>query len=160
MKTVIVSSCLLGLATRYDGSDNLSRNVLDFIEEHQLIPIPVCPEQLAGLPTPRSKCWFYQGNGEHALNHGKGLQNEEGEDVTEHFIKGAEQTLEIAGLTACRLAILQQRSPSCGTRSVYLKQELTAGMGITAALLKKHGIEVFSDENLPDGKFLKSLHHE
>lgn len=149
MKTVLISSCLLGLRTRYDGSDNLSQPLVDFIAEHNLTPIPVCPEQLAGLPTPRNKCWFKRGDGKAALIQQGLLCDEQDNDVTEQFIDGARQTLKIAQMTKCQLAILQQRSPSCGTKSIYRNQELTHGMGITAALLEEHGIQVFSDDNLP-----------
>jgi uncharacterized protein YbbK (DUF523 family) len=149
MKTVLVSSCLLGLPTRYDGSDNLSQPLIDFIDEYKLTPIPVCPEQLAGLPTPRNKCWFKRGDGKSVLIQQGSLCDERDNDVTEQFINGARQTLKIAQMTNCQLAILQQRSPSCGSKSIYLNQELTPGMGITAALLEEHGIQVFSDDSLP-----------
>lgn len=158
MKKVLVSCCLLGLPTRYDATDNRSEALIDLIKQEGITPIPVCPEQLAGLPTPRSKCWFREGNGEEALKTAKGLKNEEGQDVTRLFIAGAEQTLKIATMTGCSMAILQQRSPSCGTRSIYLNEELVPGMGVTAALLKQHGIQVFSDDDLPDENYLKSLH--
>lgn len=149
MKTVLISSCLLGLRTRYDGSDNLSQPLLDFIAEHNITPIPVCPEQLSGLPTPRNKCWFKCGDGKSALAQQGSLCDELDNDVTEQFIDGARQTLKIAQMTNCQLAILQQRSPSCGSKSIYLNQELTPGMGVTAALLEEHGIQIFSDDNLP-----------
>lgn len=149
IKTALISSCLLGLRTRYDGSDNYSEPLVDFLAEHNITPIPVCPEQLAGLPTPRSKCWFRSGDGKSALAQQGCLCDEQGNDVTARFIDGARQTLKIAQMTKCQVAILQQRSPSCGSQSVYLNQELTPGMGITAALLEEHGIKVFSDDNLP-----------
>jgi uncharacterized protein YbbK (DUF523 family) len=147
--TVLVSSCLLGLATRYDATDNFSQEVANYIEKHDITPIPICPEQLAGLGTPRPKCWFCSGDGRAAL-HGDGtLINEEGEDMTAHFIKGAQKALEIAKRTGCSTAILQQRSPSCGTRTIYIDQQLSPGMGITAALFAEQGIETIGDNELP-----------
>ncbi len=155
---VLVSSCLLGLATRYDATDNQSPAVIDFIRSNNLLPVPVCPEQLAGLPTPRPKCWFAQQDGRSVIR-GKGrLCDEHGKDVTAVFLQGAQETLKIAQLTGCRMAILQQRSPSCGSQSIYLNEQLTPGVGVTAAVLEHHGLKVFSDDHLPSEKNLKDLH--
>lgn len=148
-RTVLVSSCLLGLKTRYDGTDNYSKAVIDYLNNNQLIPIPVCPEQLAGLATPRPKCWFSRGDGKAVINRQGSLCNETGEDVTNIFISGAKQTLKLANLTHCKHAILQQRSPSCGTKMIYLQGELITGIGVTSALLKQNGIQVFGDDELP-----------
>jgi len=148
MATILVSSCLLGLKTRYDGSDNYSQPVIDYIRKNRLTPIPVCPEQLAGLSTPRSKCWFSRGDGEAVLSGNGELSNEEGKDVTESFLFGADETLKIALLTDCKMAILQQRSPSCGSQKIYLNDELVDGVGVTTALLKKNGLKVFGDDDL------------
>ena len=148
MRTILVSSCLLGLKTRYDGSDNYSQTVIDYIRENRLTPIPVCPEQLAGLSTPRPKCWFSRGDGEAVLSGNGELSNEEGKDVTESFLHGADETLKIALLTDCQMAILQQRSPSCGSQKIYLNDELVDGVGVTTALLKKNGLKVFGDDDL------------
>ncbi len=152
MRPILVSSCLLGLKTRYDRTDNYCQAVIDYIKTHQLLPIPVCPEQLAGLSTPRPKCWFSCGDGLIAIDGHGTLCDEQGRDVTEIFLHGAQECLKIAGLTHCRMAILQQRSPSCGSRKIYLNKKLTEGLGVTAALLKKNGLKVFSDDNLPPGE--------
>ena len=148
MATILVSSCLLGLKTRYDGADNYSQTVIDHIRKNRLTPIPVCPEQLAGLSTPRPKCWFSRGDGEAVLSGNGELSNEEGKDVTESFLFGADETLKIALLTDCKMAILQQRSPSCGSQKIYLNDELVDGVGVTTALLKKNGLKVFGDDDL------------
>ncbi len=149
MRPILVSSCLLGLKTRYDGSDNYCQAVIDYIETSQLIPIPVCPEQLAGLSTPRPKCWFKQGDGLTALSGEGKLCDEEKHDITADFIHGAEECLKIAKLTQCKQAILQQRSPSCGSTHIYLDEDLVEGVGVTTALLRKNGLKVFSEDNLP-----------
>ena len=149
MHPILVSSCLLGLRTRYDGSDNYSQAVIDFLEQNQLTPIPVCPEQLAGLSTPRPKCWFNHGDGVAVLSGNGELNNEEGQNVTEAFLHGAQECLKIAKLTHCKLAILQQRSPSCGSQKIYLKDQLVEGVGVTTALLNKNGLKIFSNDNLP-----------
>lgn len=147
-KTAFVSSCLLGLPTRYDGSDNFSQAVADYLQREDLIPIPVCPEQLAGLPTPRLKCWFRQGTGEDVLNGCGIICDEQAKDVTAAFAQAAEESLKIAQLTDCGLAILKQRSPSCGSRTIHQNGQLVDGMGVTAALLKKAGIAVLSEEDV------------
>ena len=150
MRPILVSSCLLGLKTRYDGTDNYSQAVVDYIKNNQLTPIPVCPEQLAGLSTPRPKCWFNRGDGMSVLGGDGELINENGKEVTGAFLHGAQECLKVAKLTHCNLAILQQRSPSCGSQQIYLGEKLIEGMGITTALLRKNGLTVFSDDNLPN----------
>ena len=152
MRPILVSSCLLGLKTRYDATDNYCQAVVDYIETNQLTPIPVCPEQLAGLSTPRPKCWFSHGDGAAILTGNGKLIDENGRNVTEVFLHGAQECLKIAKLTHCNMAILQQRSPSCGSQKIYLNEELIEGVGITAALLNKNGLNVFSDDNLPTQK--------
>jgi len=146
--TVLVSSCLLGLATRYDGSDNRCAALIDYLQRQDLIPIPVCPEQLAGLPTPRPKCWFTAGTGVEVIAGEGKLGNEQGDDLSNSFRQGAEQSLKLALLTNCQLAILKQRSPSCGSREVHQNGRIVLGMGVTAALLAQHGIELLSEEEL------------
>ena len=149
MRSILVSSCLLGLKTRYDGTDNHCQAVVDFIENNHFTPIPVCPEQLAGLPTPRPKCWFSEGDGAAVLSgHGK-LINENRDEVTKVFLSGAQECLKIAELTDCHMAILQQRSPSCGSQKIYRNEELVEGVGVTTAVLRKKGVKVFSNDNLP-----------
>ncbi|SEA65547.1 Uncharacterized conserved protein YbbK, DUF523 family [Desulfuromusa kysingii] len=149
MRPILVSSCLLGLNTRYDATDNYCQAVVDFIESHHYTPIPICPEQLAGLPTPRPKCWFSCGDGASVLAGNGKLINEHNDDLTATFLHGARESLKIAEMTNCKLAILQQRSPSCGSESIYLHEKQVEGIGITTAILKKNGIKVFSNDNLP-----------
>lgn len=152
MRPILVSSCLLGIKTRYDGTDNYCQAVADYIETNQLTPIPVCPEQLAGLSTPRPKCWFSHGDGKAALVGSGKLIDEKGKNVTDIFLHGAQECLKIAKLTQCKLAILQQWSPSCGSQKIYLNEELIEGVGVTTALLKRNGLKVFSNDNLPAQK--------
>ncbi len=149
MHPILVSSCLLGLKTRYDGTDNFCQAVIDYIETNQLTPIPICPEQLAGLSTPRPKCWFNHGDGATVLSGNGILIDENGQNLTTVFLHGAEECLKIAKITHCKMAILQQRSPSCGSQKIYLNEELVEGVGITTAILRKNGLNVFSDDNLP-----------
>ncbi|MEA3361773.1 MAG: DUF523 domain-containing protein [Thermodesulfobacteriota bacterium] len=149
MQPILVSSCLLGLKTRYDGTDNYCQAVIDYIKANQLTPIPVCPEQLAGLSTPRPKCWFNHGDGVAVLAGNGKLIDENGRNITELFLHGAQECLIVAQLSHCKQAILQQRSPSCGSQNIYLNEKLVKGVGVTTALLKKNGLDIFSNDNLP-----------
>lgn len=147
-ETVIVSSCLLGLPTRYDGSRNYSQGVVDYLQRHKLVPIPVCPEQLAGLATPRHKCWFSEGDGGTLLQGNGRICDELDNEQTAVFLQGAEETGKIAELIGCNLAILKQRSPSCGTRQIHRNGQLVSGLGVTAAMLQKAGLKLLSEEDL------------
>jgi uncharacterized protein YbbK (DUF523 family) len=152
MQPILVSSCLLGLKTRYDGTDNRCQDVLNYLRDNQLVPVPVCPEQLAGFSTPRPKCWFSHGDGCSVSTFDGQVTDENGQDVTDKFLHGARETLKISQLSGCTQAILQQRSPSCGTDKIYLNEILVAGVGVTTAILRKNGIIVFGHDNLPDKK--------
>ncbi len=146
-ETILVSSCLLGLPTRYDGADNHSRAVIDYLSQNNLMPIPVCPEQLAGLPTPRLKCWFSQGDGSAVLANRGRICDEENRNLTETFLRGAKESLKIAEMTNCKRAILKQRSPSCGCRNIYQNGQIIEGMGVTAALLLQKGLQLLSEDD-------------
>ncbi|WP_029917724.1 DUF523 domain-containing protein [Pelobacter seleniigenes] len=152
-ETILVSACLLGLTTRYDGKAAANEKVLAYLRRNQAIAIPVCPEQLAGLPTPRPRCWFANGDGATLLSGTGRLENENGEDVSSFFLDGARQCLTIAQLVRANRAILKERSPSCGSHQVYLGQEKVDGQGVTAALLKQHNVVICSDEDFDEENF-------
>jgi len=139
-KMVIVSACLLGLKTRYDGNDALSAEALK--ELNGAIPIPVCPEALGGLPTPRPRAEIEDGNGTDVLNGAASVVDENGRDCTAEFIRGALAVLEIACLTGAREAFLKEKSPSCGVALISKKGEQEKGSGVTTALLQEGGIEI------------------
>ncbi len=146
---ILVSACLLGLLTRYDGAGKRNQVVLNWLEREQLLPIPVCPEQLAGLPTPREKTRFRQGDG-HAVVSGTGeVATFAGQPMNESFLRGARETLRIARLTGCRRALLKERSPSCGVHQIHRNEEMVAGVGVATALLIDAGIAVMSEADLP-----------
>jgi len=147
-KTVLVSSCLLGLDSRYNGICKKNQGVLDFLADGGWTVVPVCPEQLAGLPTPRPATQFASGDGDDVLNSTGVVLNSRGVDMNAAFIKGAEQTLAIASLSNCTLAILKERSPSCGIHQIYRNGSIVPGRGVTAALLSKQGLSLYSEEDL------------
>ena len=148
LRPILVSACLLGLATRYDGGSRPHQGVLDLLREQGLLPIPVCPEQLAGLPTPRPPVRFSDGDGGAVLD-GEGLMvTADGVRMNEVFINGAQALLEVARLTGCSEALLKERSPSCGVHTVYRGKDLLEGQGVACALLRRHGLIIRSEEDL------------
>lgn len=137
---ILVSACLLGIPCRYDGSDKLTEELLLLSERHTLIPI--CPEQLGGLSTPR--------NPSERIN--ERIVSKTGEDVTEQFLLGAKLAYDIATLNQCKIAILKERSPSCGHNMIYdgsFQGNIIPGMGVCAELLTQNGIKVYGESDLP-----------
>ena len=138
----LISACLIGTPCRYDGESRApAPEILRLLSEHTLIPI--CPEILGGLPTPRIPA-ERQADGR--------TVNARGEDVSAAFLRGAKETLRLARLYRADGVILKERSPSCGTDGIYdgsFTGRLTAGEGVTAALLREAGIPVFSEHALP-----------
>ncbi len=135
----ICSACLLGIKCRYDGKEETNRKIVNLSRKEILIP--VCPEQLGGLSTPR----------EPAEQKGEKVVTKSGKDVSENFKRGAKQVLKIAGRYGIKVAILKQRSPSCGCGQIYdgtFSGKIIEGDGVTASLLKKRGIKVMTEEDL------------
>lgn len=148
MNTIMVSACLLGLNTRYNAEEKANTDVLDLIQRYGLTAIPICPEQLAGFSTPRPECEFSIGDGEAVLDGNGTIHNSAQSDVSRQFIYGAQQALKVAKICHCKLALLKERSPSCGVHSVYRNKEKVAGQGVTAALFSQQSLSVFSEEEL------------
>lgn len=136
---ILISGCLLGLKCRYDGKEKKLPEIEKLIELHNLIPI--CPEQLGGLPTPRIPAERVKDK----------VINQDGVDVTKEYQLGAEEALKIAKLYNCKKAILKEKSPSCGCGKIYdgtFSRNLIVGNGVTAELLLKNGIEVFGESEI------------
>jgi len=135
----LCSACLLGINCRYDGKIIPNDEVIRLAKKEILIPI--CPEQLGGLSTPR----------EPAEQKGEKVITISGVDVTRNFIKGAEQVLTLAQLYGIKEAILKQESPSCGCGRIYngiFSNRLIQGDGVTTILLKKNKIKVITEQDL------------
>jgi uncharacterized protein YbbK (DUF523 family) len=145
---ILVSACLLGLPTRYDGKTKRSQAVIDYLRRENLSPIPVCPEQLAGLATPRAKTYFQSGDGQDVLADSGKVVSSTGQPMNEVFCRGAKMVLQIARLSCCGKALLKERSPSCGVHQIYRGDEQVAGVGVTTALLVKEGVAVISEEDI------------
>ena len=150
----LVSACLIGISCRYDGQSKPDDRVMKLLEREVLIP--VCPEQLGGLPTPREPSGIVGGEGKSVLSGRAKVLNIRGEDVTQNFVQGAHQVLRIAKLLGINTAILKQRSPSCGCGQTHgLRHEggrylsyTIEGDGVTAALLRSEGLHLLSEEDL------------
>lgn len=145
---VLVSACLLGLTTRYKGNTKPSSATMEYIAAQQLIPIPVCPEQLGGLPTPRAPSSFVRGDGHLSIAGTSNLVDTDGCVTTPKFLHGARQCMEIARICQCEWAIFKERSPSCGVHQVFQGENLIDGQGVTCAMLHQAGINVLSDEEV------------
>ena len=138
-KKVLVSACLLGKACRYDGRSKPNRGVISALSNFSYVP--VCPEELGGLPTPRKPSEIV----------GDRVVMVDGTDVTEQYKKGAEITLRIAEEQGCKTAVLKARSPSCGKGCVYdgtYTGTIISGNGITAQLLMDNGITVLDETEI------------
>ncbi|MCL1091804.1 DUF523 domain-containing protein [Shewanella profunda] len=143
MEKILVSSCLLGQAVRYDGGHNLmdSHIVQQWSEQGRIVAI--CPECAGGLPTPRPP----------AERVGELILTAQGEDVTLAFSLGADIALKLAQQERIKVAILKARSPSCGNKQIYdgqFAKQLIAGQGLTAEKLSAAGITVFNEFELSD----------
>lgn len=135
---IVVSACLLGRACRYDGGDNCVPELSKALAGHEVIP--VCPEVAGGLPTPRNP----------SERRGSRVVMDDGTDVTENFVRGADLCLKKAGENPPDLAILKARSPSCGSEKIYdgtFSHTLIAGNGVFAERLKARKIPVYTEEN-------------
>lgn len=146
----LISACLLGVKCKYDGGDNHCPSLAD--PGGSKILIPVCPEQLGGLATPRMACEIRGGDGHAVWDNSAGVFRKDGHEVTGRFKKGAEQVLRLALLLGVEGAIFKSGSPSCGCgriRDGSFKGFYREGDGVTTALLKKHGIAVFTEADHP-----------
>lgn len=143
MYTALVSACLLGIRCRYDADRKTSERIMKLLKDGIML-LPVCPEQLSGLPTPRPRNRIIDGDGSDVLDGIARVVDENGNDNTELFIKGAEETLRIAELFGVKKAYLKAGSPSCGCGE---KGVTTEADGVATALLKRNGIKVVRVES-------------
>jgi len=136
---ILISGCLLGVCCRYDGASKPHPLAQELARQHELVP--VCPEQLGGLATPRPP----------AERQGECVIAKTGLDVTEQYRSGAEEALKLYRLLKCDAAVLKERSPSCGSGEIYdgtFSGTLVAGDGVTAELLQSKGIPVYGESRI------------
>lgn len=147
MKKILVSACLYGECTRYDGKSNLLKNPIFLKWKNMGVLVPVCPEVLGGLKTPRPCSEIKDGK----------VVNKLGEDVTKQFEDGAKKALEIARENDVVFAVLKQSSPSCGCKKIYdgtFSGKKIPGSGIAAEMLLNNGIVVFDEDDINTAKMV------
>ena len=136
---ILISACLLGCRCRYDGGSKPHPVTEELMKRHELVP--VCPEQLGGLPTPRPP----------AERIGDRVVTKTGVDVTEQYCRGAEETVRLCRQLGCQAAVLKERSPSCGSYEIYdgtFTGVRIPGEGVCAQLLRENGVRVIDEEHL------------
>ncbi len=136
---ILVSACLLGIDCKYSGGNNYNEKVIEYLSDKEVIPI--CPEIMGGLSTPRPP----------SERIGDKVINNQGTDVTQEYKKGAEQALKLAKLFNVKKALLKAKSPSCGKGKIYdgtFNGILTNGNGVTVDLLESNGISVITEQDL------------
>lgn len=149
---ILVSACLLGNPVRYDGvAKTLTHPALEAWRREGRI-VSICPELSGGFGVPRLPAEIAQAQaGEAVLAGTARVVDVAGADVTPFFVAGAQAALDLARAHDCRFALLIDGSPSCGSRFIYdgsFSGQRRVGAGVTAALLRQHGIEVFADSEI------------
>lgn len=138
---ILISACLLGIYCRYDGKRKTYDGIDRLLRREDIHLIPVCPEQLGGLATPRPA----------SERKGQQVVTKEGQDVTREYAQGAATACQLARLFHCTHAILKEKSPSCGCGQIYdgtFSRTLTAGMGVTAEALVEQGVIVIGESQI------------
>ncbi len=150
---ILVSRCLLGEPVRYDGRAKELRHELLARWRREGRLVAVCPEMLGGLPVPRPAAEIAGGSGSEVLDGMAEVRTQAGGDETRAFVRGAQAALAEAKRQGCRLALLKERSPSCGVREIHdgsFSGQRRAGEGVTAALLRREGIAVFGEGQIEE----------
>ena len=140
---ILISGCLVGINCKYNGKNNYNEKALELVKSGKAIPI--CPEQLGGLTTPRNPSEIK------IINNKRYVINNKNEDVTEQFVRGANEVLKLAKELDVEKVILQSRSPSCGVGKIYsgnFDRKLVDGNGILAQMLIDNDIEVVDIEKI------------
>lgn len=138
---ILVSSCLIGLNTKYNGGNNYTQNIEKLREKYEVITF--CAEQEGGLPTPRIPSEI---NGDKVIN-------KEGKDVTKEFNLGAQKCLELVKKYGIKIAVLKESSPSCGSSNIYdgtFTGTKVLGMGFTAKLLSQNDVKIYTEKNFTE----------
>jgi uncharacterized protein YbbK (DUF523 family) len=139
----LVSACLLGVNCNFEAKSYPTEQLIEEFKKGNLFPI--CPDVLGGLSVPRVPAEIQGGTGKDVIEGKAKVVNMQGEDVTDQFLKGAQEALRIAKVIGAKEALLTERSPSCGCGLIFdgsFKDKFIVGDGVTAALLKKNGIKV------------------
>ena len=139
MEKILISACLVGDKVRYDGKGQYHPLIKDLLEKYELVPF--CPEVEGGLKIPRIPSEIVKDK----------VISKEGKDVTSNFISGAKKALMLCQYLNIKIAILKEGSPSCGVNEIHngkFDGKMVKGKGITASLLEKNGIAVYSENDI------------
>jgi uncharacterized protein YbbK (DUF523 family) len=152
---IIISACLAGLHTRYDGTAKPHPKLRELVD--QATVVPVCPEILGGLGIPRPPCRFVGGDGAALLRGAARLLDKTGMDRTSSFLRAANETLRVVELVSPAVILFKEGSPSCGIRRVDIEGSWQSGCGVVTAMLRDSGFAIISeDDSLPDWSALIS----
>jgi len=146
----LISACLLGVSCAWTGDDRYQDDRALRLRQTETM-VPVCPEQLGGLPTPRPRHEIVRGTGDNVLDGRCQVLDSSGRDATVQFLRGAQETLKLARLLGATEFVGKSRSPSCGCGEIYdgsFSEIVVHGDGVTAALLRRNGIRVLSGDAL------------
>ncbi|MDP2561472.1 DUF523 domain-containing protein [Psychrobium sp. 1_MG-2023] len=161
MEKILISACLLGRKVRYDGQVITEPEQLIMQWKTQGRVIAVCPEVDAGMAIPRLPAEIIAGDSQGVIEQRNRVMDKQGDDVTDYFIKGAHIALSLCQQYDIKVAILTERSPSCGSSEVYdgeFTNKLIVGQGVTTTLLRAHGVKVFNQHQLRQAhQYLLSL---
>lgn len=144
---ILISACLAGFNVRYNGTNSLDEKIQKLVLENKAVT--VCPELMGGFSTPREPAEIVGGDGQDVLDGNATVVERSGRDVTELYLKGAYVTLQKALEVGATQVVLKENSPSCGSAQIYngeFNGTKLVGEGVTTALLRRHGIEVLSEE--------------
>ncbi|MDO9322345.1 MAG: DUF523 domain-containing protein [Pseudomonas sp.] len=154
MQKILVSACLLGQPVRYDGGvHGPFAALLQWQQQGRVVAL--CPEVAGGLPTPREPAEILGGQGGQVLDGLIAVRTVTGEDVSAAFVAGAQIAERLVQQHGIRVAVLKARSPSCGNHQNYdgsFSGTLVAGEGVTAAALRRLGVQVFNEAQLPEAE--------
>ena len=140
MEKILISACLVGDNVKYNGGNNQNPLIEKLLEKYELVPF--CPEVEGGLSIPRFPC---ERKGENVINSNN-------EDVTDNFYQGADLAYNICLFLKIKIAVLKEKSPSCGVHTIYdgsFSHKEIPGMGVTTELLKRKGITVYNEDEIP-----------
>jgi uncharacterized protein YbbK (DUF523 family) len=153
MVRVLVSACLLGQRVRHDGGDARSASAVLARWTAEGRVVPLCPEVAGGLPVPRPPAEIRGRGGAAVLEATAQVVTRAGADVTDAFLRGAQEALAVAWRDGLKVAVLKEGSPSCGSTAIHdgtFTARRVPGQGVTAALLRRSGIQVFSEHELEE----------
>ncbi len=148
-RPVLVSACLLGRACRYDGQNSKDLVLEEELTLRGMTPVPFCPEEHGQLGTPRPPAWIKTGDAQAVISGGSAVVDENGRDVTQNFLVGAQGAVECCQTHGIQAAFLKEGSPSCGVRQTHVGGVRVEGPGVTTAALEQAGVTC---EGVPGGR--------